>query len=103
MTYKDTSFFLSPHFNENSFFDLVRDVAGDLVESVELVICNFCILTLHPLILRSTTLFIIQPFHNLTSHSVEYADSSQLLPSNTPPHSQLCLHFLSTVADDRIT
>ena len=31
------TFWLSPKFHENSFFALVREVAGDLVESVKLI------------------------------------------------------------------
>ena len=39
--YKDVSFWLPKHrpFHENDFCDVVRDVAGDLVEDVKLVSC----------------------------------------------------------------
>lgn len=33
----DLSFWIPPTFNENNFYDLVRTVAGELVETVELI------------------------------------------------------------------
>ena len=35
--YKDFSFFLNEQFNENDFFELIRSIAGDLVEDVKCV------------------------------------------------------------------
>uniref|UniRef100_A0A6A7G8D1 phenylalanine--tRNA ligase n=1 Tax=Hirondellea gigas TaxID=1518452 RepID=A0A6A7G8D1_9CRUS len=35
--YKDISFWVNPSFHENNFSELVRDTAGDLVETVKLV------------------------------------------------------------------
>jgi phenylalanyl-tRNA synthetase alpha chain len=35
--YKDVSFWAPPEFHENDFCEIVRDEAGDLVETVELV------------------------------------------------------------------
>lgn len=35
--YKDVTFWIPENFNENNFHELVRGVAGDLVESVELI------------------------------------------------------------------
>jgi phenylalanyl-tRNA synthetase alpha chain len=35
--YKDFSFWTAPGFHENDFCEVVRDVAGDLVEGVQLV------------------------------------------------------------------
>lgn len=35
--YKDFSFFLNEKYNENDFFELIRSIAGDLVENVNCV------------------------------------------------------------------
>lgn len=61
--YKDVSFWLSKHrpFHENDFCDVVRDMAGNLVEDVKLVRClsHFGDLFTH-LVLRLMSLFILK-------------------------------------------
>ena len=35
--YKDISFYVTKNFDENEFFEIARNVAGDLIESIKLV------------------------------------------------------------------
>ncbi|KAF0727933.1 hypothetical protein AaE_009489 [Aphanomyces astaci] len=67
--YKDVSFWLAPDFHENNLFEVVRNVAGDMVEQVSLV-DEFT----HPKTQRSSKCFRITYRHldrNLTNEEVD--------------------------------
>ncbi|ETV96222.1 phenylalanine-tRNA ligase [Aphanomyces invadans] len=67
--YKDVSFWLPPEFHENNLFEVVRNVAGDMVEQVVLVDAFT-----HPKTQRSSKCFRITYRHldrNLTNEEVD--------------------------------
>ncbi|OQR81879.1 hypothetical protein THRCLA_11322 [Thraustotheca clavata] len=72
--YKDVSFWLSKDFHENNLYEIVRDIAGDMVEKVEIVDAF-----VHPKTNRESKCFRITYRHHDRNLTNEEVDAIQLV------------------------
>ncbi|OQR83060.1 hypothetical protein ACHHYP_15174 [Achlya hypogyna] len=72
--YKDVSFWLGPDFHENNLYEVVRDIAGDMVEKVEVVDAF-----VHPKTQRESKCFRITYRHHDRNLTNEEVDAIQLV------------------------